>query len=128
MKKQDEWTYFLTSMPPLGQKRSTVCDYCHHEQSAHREDMRCPIPNCILGGFVTRNYSAPPPAAPLSREEAEKLVDEFHAAVRYAEGNGLMSESQREHWIAPRRKALLSSLQGTQGLSKNHEGEKNGNL
>lgn len=48
--KPDEWTYFLTGMPPLGQKRSTNCDYCHRDLKEHNADNRCPIPNCTLSG------------------------------------------------------------------------------
>jgi hypothetical protein len=48
----DQWTYFLTSLPPLGQKRSALCNYCYRPESEHdaMDHHRCPIPNCALQG------------------------------------------------------------------------------
>lgn len=67
----DDWTYFLRDLPPLGVKRPDACCYCHRPRAEHREDLRCPIPNCTLQGG--------PPATPGSARpiewEIESLVD-----------------------------------------------------
>lgn len=50
MKENEGWTFYLSAMPPVGQKRQDLCDYCWEPKSKHREDLRCPIKGCTLSG------------------------------------------------------------------------------
>ncbi len=50
MKENEGWTFFLPDFPPLGKKRIDKCGYCWEPKVKHREDGRCPIKGCTLGG------------------------------------------------------------------------------